>query len=317
VDDHPTNRRVLEEYLSRWGVSVTSVEGGLRALEIMRNAAAVGQPFDAALLDEGMPEMDGMSLAKAIKACSTSAGTQLILLSSYGKRMDDRALAAIGVEAFLSKPLRRSKLYDCLATVLGARGKADAAQGGPRPGRTVSVETPSGGALPNPAPNGIPVLLVEDNHVNQMVAKAMMEKLGYLVELAGNGREAVEAVALRHYAVILMDCQMPEMDGYEATRTIREREASQGNAERGTMNDERGGGAEPSDIQRSAFSAHRSRRVPIIAMTANAMKGDREKCLQAGMDDYVAKPIKKEALAAMLKKWTEPASASDTMCPAA
>lgn len=302
VDDHPTNRRVLEEYLSRWGVSVTSVEGGLRALDIMRNAAAVGQPFDAALLDEGMPEMDGMSLAKAIKACSTSAGTRLILLSPYGKRMDDRALAAIGVEAFLSKPVRQSKLYDCLATVLGARGKADAAQGGPRPGPTVSVETPGGGAWPNPAPNGIPVLLVEDNHVNQMVAKAMLEKLGYLVELAGNGCEAVEAVAVRDYAVILMDCQMPRMDGYEATRVIRERESRAGQRPWATG-------------QNAPLPRHR--HIPIIAVTANAMKGDREKCLQAGMDDYMAKPIKKEELAAMLKKWTEPASASDTMRPAA
>ena len=310
VDDNATNRRVLEQYLMRWGMDVVCTEDGPQALAAMEQAAKAGRPFDAALLDEGMPEMDGIELARRIKGDPTLAGTRLILLSSYGKRLDNKALAAVGVEAFLSKPLRQSKLYDCLATVMWGRGEHGGAEAEPTGDTSVRAGKLGDSASSlDPERRALRLLLVEDNQVNQAVATAMLESFGYQVEVADHGREALDLVERHDYAAVLMDCQMPEMDGYEATRAIREREASHVKRE-ASESDTR-------DASRTTNDAAGPRRLPIIAMTANAMTGDRGKCLEAGMDDYVTKPIKMEELAAVLKKWTAPSATSGEMRAAA
>ncbi len=311
VDDNATNRRVLEEYLARLDMTVVAVDGGRRALEALRNAVAGGRPFDLALLDEGMPDMSGIDLAKAIKSATSLAPTRLLLLSSYGKRWDSAALAALGIDAFLSKPLRQSHLYDCLATVMIGSQVGDRARVAPSPADSRSSSTREGSEVLRPEDKGLRILLVEDNQVNQMVAVAMLQKFGYHVEVANHGREALERLQAGAYAAVLMDCQMPEMDGFEATRQIRARESAAG-----TRYEALGERAEtPSPTPRPLPIT--PRHIPIIAMTANAMKGDREKCLEAGMDDYVTKPVKQEELAKVLKKWTDPSAGSGAMRPAA
>ena len=262
VDDSRANRSILEKQLSSWGVQATSVEGGTRALEELRSAVDGNVPYDLAVLDMQMPGMDGMELARRIKGDPDISPTRLVLLTSLGRRTDGQEAAQVGIEAYLTKPLRQSELYDALATVLGR-----SAGGEPRPVAVLSSKRQRARARSR-------VLVAEDNPVNQKVAVRMLENLGYQVDVASDGREALEALALASYGAVLMDVQMPRMDGYEATAEIRRREA-----------------------------ADDGRHVPIIAMTANAMQGDREKTLEAGMDDYVSKPVKPEDLDAVLERW--------------
>jgi signal transduction histidine kinase/CheY-like chemotaxis protein len=262
VDDNVTNRALIEAQLSAWGMQVESVEDGWRALECLRLACHEANPYALALLDYQMPEMDGITLAHAIKAEPALASVRLILLTSFGYRGQSGAAQRAGFEAYLLKPIRQSQLYDCIATVMGT-----------------TVDTSSGCLITPHTLAGVQAqlrvrgLLAEDNGVNQKVAIRMLEKLGCRVDVVANGLEAVEASGRIAYDFILMDCQMPEMDGYEATAAIRQREA------------------------------HSDRHIPIIAMTANAMQGDRERCLAAGMDDYVSKPVQSVELVAVLQKW--------------
>jgi signal transduction histidine kinase/DNA-binding response OmpR family regulator/HPt (histidine-containing phosphotransfer) domain-containing protein len=286
VDDNATNRAILEQQTLAGGMLPESVENGEQALAKLRMAAEMGAPFDVAILDMQMPEMDGWTLARHIKADPTISSVPLMMLTSMSERGDAQLAREVGFDAYLTKPLRQAHLYDCLSLVL--RGSsANQVQPGEAPAPLITRHT----VTEAQARRRGRVLVVEDNIVNQKVAAKMLEREGYRVDVAANGREAVEAVAQIPYALVFMDCQMPEMDGYEATRAIREHEASLikhgAQDERGETIDARGG----------------TPRLPIIAMTANAMDGDRERCLEAGMDDYVAKPVRREDLAAVLARW--------------
>ncbi len=269
VDDNQTNRRVLEEQVASWGMKSSSVESGVAALEALRSASATGNPFQVALLDFQMPGMDGEELAQAIKTDPQIRETVLVMLTSLGRMGETNRLRALGVAGYLVKPARAPELQRVLVSSLGVRhSHVDAGpvaeRSGPSSFTVLTIE--SGEAL------RARVLVVEDNIVNQRLAARLLQKLGCSVDVAADGGEAVEMAARISYDAILMDCQMPEMDGYEATAQIR--------------NNEFGG-----------------RRVPIIALTANAMQDDREKCLRAGMDDYLSKPVRPQDLAATLKRW--------------
>ncbi len=261
VDDNATNRQILRQQLGHWGLRVTTEESGKAALQTLREAAASGKAFDLAILDMKMPGMDGLSLARAIKAEKGAAGVRLVLLTSIGQRGHGAEAARIGISAYLTKPVDETDLYDCLVEVL-TPGRS------PRE-RALVTRHSLREARP---PTGARVLVAEDNEINQKVAVGLLEKLGYRVELADDGHQVVEACRRTRYDAVLMDGQMPEMDGFEATRRIREQEGD-------------------------------DRRTPIIAMTASAMKGDRERCLEAGMDDYVSKPVTPQTLEAVLKRW--------------
>jgi len=275
VDDNATNRQILRQQLGHWGLRVTAEESGPKALATLREAAASGKGFELAILDMKMPGMDGLSLARAIKAEEGTSGVHLVLLTSIGQRGHGAEASRIGISAYLTKPVDEADLYDCLVEVL-ARGRS------PRE-RSLVTRHSLREARP---PTGARLLVGEDNEVNQKVAVRLLEKLGYRVELADNGHQVVEACRRTRYDAVLMDGQMPGMDGFEATRHIREQEGEE-------------------------------RRTPIIAMTASAMKGDRERCLEAGMDDYISKPVTPEALEAILKRWIHvpPAAAPGDTAP--
>jgi len=280
VDDHETTRTLVQYHVTAWGMLCTQVASGPEALTELRRAATTGCPYALVLLDLHMPEMDGVQVAKAIKSDPQIASTRLVLLTSRGQRGTAESLCAAGLATCLPKPLTPSRLYDCVAMVLAQQASpARAATAGPPVDQTV---TP---ALANPTPlaQAGRILVVEDNVVNQKVAVRLVQKLGYTVDVAANGREALEALQHRSYALVLMDCQMPEMDGYQASTAIRR--------------------GEP-----------RAQRIPIVAMTANALSGDREKCLAAGMDDYLSKPLQAEDLRAVLERWREPPHDSDAVC---
>ncbi len=275
TDDNLNNRKILHKQLTSWGMEDGMAEDATKALERLRAAAENGEPYELAILDMQMPDMDGVELARTIKDDPTIASTRLMLLSSTGVDIGEERRRA-GVETVLTKPVRQSQLYDALATMVGAGAERFAGwtreDVAPASRATAVVETP---------PFRGHVLLAEDNLVNQRVAMKMLERLGYRVDVAQDGNEAVEA-ALSHvpYAAVLMDVQMPEMDGYEATKEIRRHEGSE-------------------------------RHTPIIAMTANALEGDREKALAAGMDDYISKPVKPEELEAVLVRWVRRDGAPD------
>jgi CheY-like chemotaxis protein len=239
-------------------------ESGLRAVELLRSAAAEGRPYDLAILDLMMPGMDGFELARTIKSDQSIAAVRMILLTSYGKRGDGEIARDAGVSAYLTKPVRQSQLYDCLTNVVSdipVAGEEDLA---PKPSKLITKY------LLKEARQRL-ILLAEDNIVNQKVAVRQLEKLGYRPDTVTNGSQAVQALLRTPYDLVLMDCQMPEMDGYEATAEIRRREGTR-------------------------------RHTTIVAMTANALEGDRERCLAAGMDDYISKPVNPEELARLLER---------------
>jgi two-component system sensor histidine kinase/response regulator len=259
VDDNATNRTIVQHQTQAWGMSPGTAEGALQALEMLRGARAGGDPYDVALLDMVMPERDGLELGKAIRADPALAGTHLVLLTSSGVRGTAELAREAGLSAYLTKPVRESQLYDCLASVV---------TGSAQPARLITRHTISEDrARARPR-----VLVADDNPVNQKVAVAMLARLGYRADVVADGVEALDAVARIGYGAVLMDCQMPRMDGFEATAEIRRREAGSG-------------------------------RLPIIAMTAAAMKSDQERCLAVGMDDYLSKPARPEELAAVLARW--------------
>ena len=268
VDDNATNRRILCEQLSSWGMESRDVDNGPDALEELRAAAGREEPYDLALLDMQMPDMDGMQVAREAKADPGIPPVRLALLTSVGRRGGDEEAERAGIEAYLTKPVRQSDLYDAIALVMG--GPSDEAGAAPLVTRHSLREGKATGRAR--------LLVAEDNPVNQTVARRMLESLGYRVDVVADGREAVEALSRERYGAVLMDVQMPVMDGYEATAEIRSRESA---------NRELGAG----------------RRTPIIAMTANALAGDRENAISAGMDDYVPKPVKAEELGAALNRW--------------
>jgi CheY-like chemotaxis protein len=263
VDDNASNRQLLSQLLTAWKFPHGSAASGPQALELLRAAAVRQTPYTLALLDMQMPGMDGLALARAIKADVAIAAVRLVLLTSTGSQSDSQIMRYTGIEHYLTKPLRPSHLYDCIAAMLGhARREA--------PVSKVLVLAEHGG----PARLQGRVLLAEDNPVNQEVAASMLESLGCQVTMVANGSAAVAALAQTAFDLVLMDCQMPEMDGFTATRVLRERECQTG-------------------------SGH----LPIIALTANAFVQDREQCLAAGMDDYLSKPFTLQQLHTTLGRW--------------
>jgi two-component system sensor histidine kinase/response regulator len=270
VDDNATNRQILRHKIVSWKMQKGSAASGPEALKSLRGAVAAGRPYDVALLDMQMPEMDGLTLARAIKADPALASTRLIILTSLGQVLSPAELKQAGIDAYLGKPVKQSRLFDCLVDVVG-------------PTHAERVFARSHSPLPaapeGDLPGSIRMLLAEDNAVNQKVALAQLKKLGHTADAVANGLEAIEALEDVPYDLVFMDCQMPEMDGYEATQAIRKREETEANAGRSKS------------------------RVYIIAMTANAMQGDREKCLAVGMDDYVSKPVREADLRAVLDRW--------------
>jgi PAS domain S-box-containing protein len=263
VDDNATNREVLAAQLNAWGVRTEETPDGPTALLALARARDAGDPFAAAILDMQMPGMDGADLARAIKADETLAHTRLVLMTSYGARGDARNMQEAGFAAYLVKPTRQSDLFDCLSTVLAG---ADVAQ----PPRPIVTRH----AIRELRRGAVRILLAEDNITNQQVALGILKKLGLRADAVANGAEAIRSLESLHYDLVLMDVQMPEMDGLEAARHIRD--------------------------PQSAVQQH---GIPIIAMTAHALQGDREDCLEAGMDDYVTKPVSPQALAEALERW--------------
>ena len=260
VDDQPLGRRILREQLGAWGITVEEAADGPSALGQLRAATATGVRPDAVQ----MPGMDGLQLTVAIAADPSLGGVPLLMLSSGGQTGLAAAARAAGITTCLTKPVRPTRLLEALARALGHLHDR------PSP-------APREPALPadTPAPRRR-ILVAEDNRVNQKVAMRLLEKAGHHVDVVANGREAVAALDDVAYDLVFMDCQMPDMDGFEATRAIRAEEA-------GTP-----------------------RHIPIVALTANAMQGDRERCLAAGMDDYIAKPVTTQTLAAALERWAGP-----------
>jgi signal transduction histidine kinase/DNA-binding response OmpR family regulator len=266
VDQNQTARRALRQELTAHGIECAGARSGLQGLEMARTAAAMQKPFDLALIELHLAEMDGFETATLFKRDPATAATRLVILTTVGRRGDGNRAHMLGIDAYLTKPLRQTQLLECLCLLL------DHAAGA----RVASPDSPSlitrHTLTETQAANHPRLLLAEDNAVNQKVACKMLEKLGYRVDVAANGQEAVAAHERSPYPLIFMDCQMPEVDGFEATALIRRMEG-------------------------------RSAHTPIIAMTANAMQGDRERCLAAGMDDYVAKPVRPQDLQAILDTW--------------
>lgn len=267
VDDNATNRLVLESQLRGWKLQPEAVPDAKAALARAREASAAGKPFDLAVLDLCMPDTDGLELARTMKADAGLANIQLIMLTST-MQVNAAEIAAAGVREWLMKPVRSSEFYNRLVRLMSTRELAadPAAPAGSVPEQSSAELTMA------EAPSRGRILVVEDNAVNQLVARATVTKFGYAVDVVADGAEAVAATARSQYAAILMDCHMPVMDGFEATRVIREREGKRS-------------------------------RLPIIAMTAGALDGDRERCLAAGMDDYLSKPVDAAELEAALARW--------------
>lgn len=270
VDDNATNRRILRHQVATWKMPENSAADGIEALDKLREAVKAGQPYAVALLDMQMPHMDGMTLAKTIKADPALAKTHLIILTSLGNHFTSEELSSAGIEAYLVKPLKQSRLFDTLVNVLHTVSPNETAIKG------------SESAAPRPDLRTFPrkVLVAEDNQVNQRVAVAQLKKLGCTVDVAANGLEVLQMMPQFGYDLVLMDCQMPEMDGYEATRTIRKLEK-----------------------HKSKPCRWKSPMV-VIAVTANAMAGDREKCIESGMNDYITKPMRGDDLRRALERWS-------------
>jgi len=266
VDDNATNREILTRQLAAWRIESIATENGADALATLRTAAGRGQPFDFAVLDSQMPVMSGLDLARAIRAEPALGGIQLVMLTSMGNMLGRQELDAAGIAACLIKPARQQQLHDALANLI--TGPAALEMSSPPPSTTFAP----------PAEFQRRILVAEDNVVNRQVALMQLQKFGYRPDIVENGLQAVAAARAQIYDVVLMDCQMPELDGFEATRQIRAWEAG----------------------QRARGEAVRPLR--IIAMTANAMVGDREECLAAGMDDYISKPVRPPELAAALAR---------------
>jgi two-component system sensor histidine kinase/response regulator len=276
VDDTATNRRVLEAYLGSWGMRVTTSPDGEDALDALHRAADRGEPFDVAILDFNMPRMDGVELAQRISAAPALRSVRMVMLTSSGTGQADARAA--GVTEFLTKPVRQSRLYDAIASAMyQATGAQQARVREVAHDKEVGAMATGDGNGRGDGDEGALILIAEDHEVNRILMEKLLDKRGHRTIAATDGLEAVRLATEGTVDLVFMDCQMPELDGYAATRRIREREAG-------------GVGGVGS-------------RLPIVAMTAHAMAGDREKCLAAGMDDYVAKPLRPDEVDAMLARW--------------
>jgi PAS domain S-box-containing protein len=297
VDDKDINRRILELMTRKWRMQPIAAHNGSEALDVLNGRD--GQPrFDLVVLDVDMSPTDGIELARAIKARADGGETQLVLLTSFGRRGDAKTAKEAGVAAYLTKPVRERQLHDCLVAVMTqhsvASGRPATKESPPLITRHTLAETT--------AKVNLRILLAEDNVINQKVAVRLFHRLGYRIDVVADGREAIEATSRIRYDVVFMDCQMPDMDGFEATRLIRGREAAEpisSSEFRVSASRAMPVGSQPETSNQKPETPH---RVLIIAMTANAMQGDRERCLAAGMDDYLSKPISVDALAGVLAR---------------
>jgi signal transduction histidine kinase/DNA-binding response OmpR family regulator len=265
VDDNATNRAIVLGHALGWGMSAEAAAGGAEALQKMALAANSGQAYDIVVLDMRMPDLDGIDVTRQVRADPRLAAARIVMLTSMNRVAETRRAREVGIDRYIVKPVRKAQLFSAMRISLGLEAEecANNADAGEAPGPLA----------------GLAVLLVEDNPVNQEVAGTILRRFGCRVTLAGGGEEGVAAATASPWDVILMDCQMPDIDGYEATRRIRaweERQSPDG----------------------------RRRRIPIIALTANAMRGSREACLNAGMDDFISKPFNRTALKEMLERWT-------------
>ena len=287
VDDNLTNRKVLEHMLQAWRCRVEVVENAAIAMARLHAAVVSGDPFRVAIIDIMMPEVDGETLGRMVKATPQLKDTVLIASSSSGGQDDAARLGMVGFAHYLTKPVKQSQLFNAIASCVAREGEkttcaTSSATVAAAPSRTAVAET-------SQEQQKARILLAEDNAVNQKVAIAMLRKMGYPnVDVVASGVEALKALEKIPYDLVLMDVHMPEMDGLEATRRIRD-----------------------------AKSTVRNHLIPVVAMTASAMKGDREMCLDAGMNDYISKPINRAELVRVLEQWAAPQPAEKTIPPEA
>jgi CheY-like chemotaxis protein len=266
VDDNLTNRRILTDMLGSWGMQATQAQDVQEALSQMRGAAAASQPFNLVLTDVHMPGVDGFELVDRIKKTPALTNSFILMLTS-GEHLGDLARCReLGVSVFLTKPVRRAELRDAIARTLSLPSSAREMEQSKQDIARLQAHLET-------AVHGAHILLAEDNLVNQRVARAVLEKAGHRVIIAGTGQQAVELWEEQRFDLILMDVQMPDMDGFEATAVIRQKEQGSG------------------------------RHMPIIAMTAHAMSGDKERCLSAGMDNFLSKPFHARTLLDLVAKY--------------
>ncbi|MCK4305125.1 MAG: response regulator, partial [Candidatus Eisenbacteria sp.] len=271
IDDNATHRRVLLEMLTHWGLEVTEAESGLAGLQELEQAQATSRPFRLVLLDGMMPEMSGFAVARRIRDADVPGDGLVMMLSSNHIHSDVARCRELGIATHLVKPIKWSKLLSGIATVLDTAQETEK-----EPERVIPAATVGA---------GLRILLVEDNVAAQLVGKKTLEKTGYVVQVAGNGREALQMLEAGEFDLVLMDLEMPQMDGLEATRAIREREAGS------------------------------SQHIPILAVTAYAAKEDQERCLEAGADGYLPKPVSPEKLGAAIERFLSPDGAGDAAPP--
>jgi signal transduction histidine kinase/DNA-binding response OmpR family regulator len=274
VDDNTTNRRVVREYATNWCRRCDEAASANEGLALMRAARAEGEPYALVFVDHDMPEINGEEFGRTAAADPELSQTPLVMLTSLGGAADVDRMRSIGFAAYLVKPLRLARFEDCLKAILDGRHEVEKRSGGILTDAKLRESCELRHAR---------ILVAEDNGVNQKVARALLSKLGYPCEIQPDGLQAIRAVEKRAYDLILMDCQMPECDGYEATRRLRAAGV----------------------------------RTPIVAMTANSMTGDRERCLEAGMDDFLSKPVTPAALRAILERWVGAKSERDGTTAAA
>ena len=278
IDDNATNQDILVRQTASWGMDSHSASGGEEGLGLLTDAQRQGAPFDLVILDRDMPGMDGMAVARQIKTLPAIADTPMIMLTSVGLRGDASTAQKCGISAYLTKPVRQSDLQTTLVNVIGSDPAC------------VDGELVTQSSIADDMRRfDIHVLVAEDNSTNQEVAQGMLRKLGCRVDLVSNGREALRAFSRYAYDLVFMDCQMPVLDGYQATADIRSEEKNKGAV----------------------------RHTPIIALTAHALEGDKQKCIAAGMDDYMSKPFRSEEMLAMIERWAgeRPADKKKKMPP--
>jgi CheY-like chemotaxis protein len=277
VDDNRTNQRMMHDMLTRWDMNTTMADSGEEALARLDEALSAEQPYALLMTDMRMPNMHGFELARAIRKRPEFSSLAIMMLTSIGHRGDAQLSKDLGISAYLLKPVRQAELREAISRVLGFTEKGEKPQ----------LITRFSLHDVREAAAGMHILVAEDNAVNQRLITRLLEKRGHQVKVAENGREAVDALTKSPFDLVLMDVQMPEMDGLAATNTIRERELVSG--------------------------WHQ----PIIALTAHAMKGDQERCLAAGMDGYLTKPIRSQELDVILEKYSPRKAKAGKLLPAA
>ena len=257
VDDNATNREILKQQLGHWGMVTATADSGKQGIETLKMAQSLGRPFDLVILDMQMPVMSGIDMAKTLQHDPDFANLKKIILTSVGLRGDAQLTREAGVQAYLTKPVRQSELYNCIQSIFSMEQQRFVTR------HTLQDATPWSEKR---------ILVAEDNLINQQVTAGILQSFGCLVDLVTDGAQALQALAGTAYDMVMMDCQMPVLDGYAAAAAIRKRE-------------------------------NEGERIPIVALTAHVLEGTKEDCLAAGMDDYLAKPFTKNQMRQILARW--------------